>query len=264
MTTYPAISLHQPWATLCATPAGESMPYRPIERQHFRATWRLCDNFQPHKEHLLSYGTPVYCPGLVLPPMVKRYETRSHPCPPKHIGQRIAIHAARKLWRPPCDEWDYEDNCTFYNLGEHVQVVFRDAPGGAPHIYIDGDRHDLPLGAVVATAIITASLPMIEWRDADNDVGCEVNYGGGWLYPPANPPLEWIRAHPQRIKIEADCLEHQGLDGVQDLRRDISDQLPYGDWTPGHWAWQLDNVEPLTTPVPWRGRQGWFTVELTA
>lgn len=31
-----------------------------------------------------------------------------------------------------------------------------------------------------------------------------------------------------------------------------------GDWTPGRWAWRLDDVRPLAVPVPAKGRQGWW------
>lgn len=30
---------------------------------------------------------------------------------------------------------------------------------------------------------------------------------------------------------------------------DISDQLPYSDWSPGRWAWRLELIERLETPV---------------
>jgi hypothetical protein len=38
--------------------------------------------------------------------------------------------------------------------------------------------------------------------------------------------------------------------------RDVSDQLPYGDFAPGRFAWILGSVEPLELTVPARGRQG--------
>lgn len=41
---------------------------------------------------------------------------------------------------------------------------------------------------------------------------------------------------------------------------DISDQEPWGDFTPGRWAWLLGDVELLEEPVPMRGRQGLWTV----
>lgn len=38
------------------------------------------------------------------------------------------------------------------------------------------------------------------------------------------------------------------------------DQMPYGDFTPGRFAWVLENIEPLAVPVPAKGRLGlWKT-----
>lgn len=37
---------------------------------------------------------------------------------------------------------------------------------------------------------------------------------------------------------------------------DITDQRPFGDFTPGRYAWLLADVEALAEPVPARGRQG--------
>ncbi len=38
----------------------------------------------------------------------------------------------------------------------------------------------------------------------------------------------------------------------------IEDQRPYGDFTPGRYAWLLEDVRPIT-PVPAKGRQGLWT-----
>lgn len=35
-----------------------------------------------------------------------------------------------------------------------------------------------------------------------------------------------------------------------------------GDWRPGRYAWRLANVRRLATPVPARGKQGFFEVDL--
>ena len=37
---------------------------------------------------------------------------------------------------------------------------------------------------------------------------------------------------------------------------DISDQLPFGYWNPGGWAWQLADPQPLAEPIPAKGKQG--------
>lgn len=35
-----------------------------------------------------------------------------------------------------------------------------------------------------------------------------------------------------------------------------------GDWTAGRFAWKLEQFERLPNPIPWKGRQGWFEVDL--
>ena len=37
---------------------------------------------------------------------------------------------------------------------------------------------------------------------------------------------------------------------------DVTGQEPYGDFTPGRYAWLLDNVRPVDPPIPAKGRQG--------
>jgi hypothetical protein len=36
----------------------------------------------------------------------------------------------------------------------------------------------------------------------------------------------------------------------------ITDQLPYGDFRPGRYAWLLTDITPLAEPVPFKGGQG--------
>jgi hypothetical protein len=40
------------------------------------------------------------------------------------------------------------------------------------------------------------------------------------------------------------------------------DEIAFGDWSPGRFAWRLENVRCLTPPIPWKGSQGFFEVEL--
>ncbi|KKM82316.1 hypothetical protein LCGC14_1320910 [marine sediment metagenome] len=43
----------------------------------------------------------------------------------------------------------------------------------------------------------------------------------------------------------------------------ISEQeRAFGDYTPGRWAWFLEDVTQLALPIPWRGQLGLFTVEI--
>ena len=84
--------------------------------------------------------------------------------------------------------------------------------------------HPCPLGAVVATCTLIDVVPIggptrcPEVRE-DTD--------GLWLYPASGRPAQ-----------------------------DVSDQQPYGDFTPGRYAWLLDNVQALPESIPAKGRQG--------
>lgn len=51
------------------------------------------------------------------------------------------------------------------------------------------------------------------------------------------------------------------LKGTTLLRDRITTQeRAFGDWSDGRWAWRASDVRPFTRPVPWKGRQGLFTV----
>lgn len=183
-----AISLHQPWASLCVT----RQPQPPIDRSLLGASIVLTKQ-----------------------PVVKRCETRSWPCPPALIGSRIAIHAAVRKPTPqrgPMFVGDY-----------HI------AQGGT---WLHGPGVDarLPLGAVVGSATIEACYPIVR--------------------PSFKPDTQGVT----RIMWDgADLLLRyvlDPLDGAVDPV-DISDQLPYGDFTPGRYAWLLTAAAPTTQRCPW-------------
>lgn len=52
----------------------------------------------------------------------------------------------------------------------------------------------------------------------------------------------------------SDCLPTAETFGYSALERHL------GDYTPGRWAWVLDEVEPLSEPVPCRGALGLWAV----
>jgi hypothetical protein len=97
----------------------------------------------------------------------KTIETRTWPAPSSLIGERIAIHAAG---------------------AGRIRKMF----------------HTLPLGCVVATAVLTEVVPT-EWA---------------------------IQRFP--------------------------DQLPFGDYTTGRFAWLLDDVVAFDRPVKASGKQGFW------
>lgn len=98
----------------------------------------------------------------------------------------------------------------------------------------------LPLGAVVAVAMLTDCIPIV---------------GHGQI--PEQPGL-FIEDHQVHYAPDARCLwlcKHR-VDGAIDTLDRIEDQRPYGHWEPGNWAWKLDGIRPLAEPVPAKGRRG--------
>ena len=151
---------------------------------------------------------------------VKTIETRSWRAPQALIGQTLAIHAGKHR---PKDVWCSASAdpvfppplARLYDYGKCVD----------PQESNDGEwwryRWDGPLGAIVATATLADCVPMVAMHD-DCDNTCVV--------------LDGDRAR----------IDHAG-----ELRlTDVTDQLPYGDFAPGRWAWLLTNVQPTTNRCP--------------
>ena len=152
---------------------------------------------------------------------VKTIETRSWPAPKASIGQTIAIHAGKH--RPPAS-------------GSHGRIgSFRfDSYDGDWYLGTGTGKVHLPLGAIVATATLAECVPMIGPND-DRPVGYHI------------APAYVADSDPWYL-----C-DH-------DLRdvTDITDQLPYGDFAPGRWAWMLTDIKPCE-PIPAKGKQGVWT-----
>lgn len=160
---------------------------------------------------------------------VKRWETRSWPCPAKYVGRRIAIAATAKR---PKDYWHHVDRdpqfpetlAPFYDLGVYVDID--ESSDGEWWRY----RWAGPLGCIVGTVVVARSLPIARCSDTGPEhVCCPV--GGGLLH---HLPLS-TRGRP---------------------RRDISDQQPYGHWKPGGWAWELTGPQLTTERCPWCDGRG--------
>ena len=104
-----------------------------------------------------------------------------------------------------------------------------------------GRLRPLPLGAFVATCTLIDVVPIIDRysgvRSArDRVLTVDHTDGGLVVVTPDDLPV-W---------------------------RDVTDQRPYGDFTPGRYAWLLADVEALPEPIPARGRQGLWRVLLTS
>lgn len=100
----------------------------------------------------------------------------------------------------------------------------------------DHPSHPLPLGCVVATCELVDILPIV--KEGDFTTGVEPVIAQRAMWATGLTLLKW-----------------PGNEGDPQVGNDITDQLPYGDFTPGRYAWMLDNVALLERPAPATGRQ---------
>lgn len=161
---------------------------------------------------------------------VKKIETRSWPAPKGLIGQRIAIHAGSKEPR-----WMLPITLNGYGVESRPRWTL-----SRP----DGPELPLPFRAVVATATLTDCVPMVQFH----------SQGPGHepvpTYTPEGPltfPLLAINNDTSGLSI------HRG--GGTGIVDDMTDQLPFGDFAPGRWAWLLDDTKPVDPPIPAKGKQ---------
>ena len=177
---------------------------------------------------------------------VQTIHTSTRRAPSSVVGERIAIHAGAKKPRswsqeavrslPVPMKWggDRHEPGEGLTIEEHAPL-----PVGF-HEY----KTWLPLGAVVATARLTACLPIVGSAESDHLCG-----------PLSTPhdPNEWIEAaRPQDLTYHY----FDGSLSSEDTDSSISDQGPFADFSPGRWAWMLDDPQPLDEPVPAKGRPG--------
>lgn len=183
-----AITLWQPWATLCVLPRPDSAIGRPY----------------------------------------KNIETRSWPCPPSLIGQRIAIHAAARGSRQLPREARPMMVGPSFNGGERFLW-----PGG---MFGDDVSVPLPRGVIVGTAVVAECLPMVDERTYDGHILVEAD--GLWIAE---------RAHE----------EDHGQGAIEFLQQGwrIDDERPFGDYAPGRFGWVLQDQIMFETPIPAKGRQ---------
>lgn len=167
---------------------------------------------------------------------VKTIETRSWPAPRWLVHrfgeQRIAIHAAATPRALDYLCWE-EDH-----LGETPDVLVP-----VRHLVREIDYsprglvravHDLPLGAIVATAVLADCIPMVHTGEEGAIRTLDIDGDGAlWVVEPAR--------------------DEEGEDFDQVC---VSHQAPFGDFKAGRWAWLLEDVQPLREPVPFRGGQG--------
>ena len=156
---------------------------------------------------------------------IKTIETRSWST--KYRGP-LAIHAAKNEsalhylgW---LEEHQGESEPALEPFADRIVMVHSHRRG------VIKARHDLPIGAIVATATLVDVAPIVgaEHQAAETDERYVIDIAeGGSLY-------------------------YRQARGVY---RRANDQRPYGDFTPGRYAWILTDVVPVDPPVPFRGGQ---------
>lgn len=105
----------------------------------------------------------------------------------------------------------------------------------------------LPLGAAVATAELVHVVPMVDDGAARNCLDMRVGH----------PEVGMALRIDEPLDLDGDGLPIPIRSSERPERIvNVADQLPYGDFAPGRFAWILENVTPLPKPIPMRGRQG--------
>lgn len=147
---------------------------------------------------------------------VQTIHTTDRRAPDNLIGQRMAIHAA-----------DETPSIALVNDGT-LHAVLRLFPERSFQSIVDAGL--LPVGRVVGSAVLAACVPIVDrWPNSEDGVPC-VYAGGKW---------------PASIVVSGAGSECWGMQGP------IADQLPFGDFAPGRWAWLLTDAAPTTTRCPW-------------
>jgi hypothetical protein len=178
---------------------------------------------------------------------LKTIETRSWST--KYRGP-LAIHAAlREPKEEQIGDW-------YVTRRPTVTVGPKDESLTLPGRWIVGamvddrnEAHALPPGAIVGTCTLVDVVPMTTHADI-GDPECVVVHGDGTAdhcIPSSPPPPD----SPQIVRLDAVDIP----DGAH-LIRDITDQVPYDDFTPGRYAWLLADAVALPEPVPFKGGQG--------
>lgn len=170
---------------------------------------------------------------------LKTIETRSWaPHPNQRLvgtGRRLAIHAAarRPGLRARFGEWSVDRRSHF----DYVLVNRR-----------TGATHPIPLGAVVCTVAVPAVLPTLP---GDGDEPTE-DLLGGWnvTWPPEN------RVACRPLDDLGDVIT---VGGPNPTVKRYPGQATWGDYSPGRYAWFLDDVERVDPPAPVRGGQKFWT-----
>lgn len=160
---------------------------------------------------------------------VKTIETRSWST--SYRGP-LAIHAG-KAWPVPVAEWQVPADRSNTVGAPCVERLVN----AADPVTRRWEMLHTPLGVVVAVVDLLDVVPIVD--DCDD-------------LPDTPACLEVLGSS---LRLWADGAAELGDEA------DVSDQLPFGDFAPGRFAWLLGNVRPLDPPIPAKGKQGLWTWE---
>jgi hypothetical protein len=162
----------------------------------------------------------------------KRIETRSWST--RYRGP-LVIHASKR--------------CEAIDLGDFT--VEDDTPRSSPKQYLLRGPiswpYRLPMGAVVATCELIDVVPIIGAAERIEEawmphVAATVSSGDLWHWKGPSATESLCTGRPSW------------------LHEDINDQRPYGDFTPGRFAWLLADIRAVS-PIPATGHQGLWNWE---
>lgn len=215
------LTLHQPWASLIA------LGVKTIETRSWSTQYR-----GPLAIHAAARRSE---PDLALHWTVLRAaRERGAPCSKPGCGHGDGAHACQftrtRCFSCNCDGWRY----------------------GGP-----------PLGAIVATCTLVDVVPIVGLGEETAVRRVEVGTMGGqpnlMLCAP-DPTGEEVRASWGGQVTLGALRPHPeagfDFDASDYYEADVTDQRPYGDFTPGRYAWLLADIVPVDPPVPFKGGQG--------
>jgi hypothetical protein len=168
---------------------------------------------------------------LVDPTLPKWIETRSRST---RIRGTIGIIAG--LWEPTVCVFDvggYEMVRWFGAWDDSSGWKLQFPNDGDPGFPDHGVEPDVPFGALIGTVDLYDCVPIVGRESDHDDLARHVCIDDMALIYPA---------------------------GSLAMPDEITDQLPYGDFTPGRWAWLTRNPVLLDAPRPMRGAQHWQEV----
>jgi hypothetical protein len=158
---------------------------------------------------------------------IKTWETRSWPT--KYRGRLVIAAAAR---RPHA-----RDAMGPWAINFTGAVLRRDA---VAYAYNPGENRslDLPLGVVVASANLVDCCP----------IGGPYSFRTGFVQgDEGDYPGQAVVVHRPSLGTYPDSLV---VSEASTTTTDITDQLPFGIWEPGRWAWRLEDIAPTTDRCP--------------